>query len=84
MNIYIYGTGAVGAFVGSLLFEKKCNVLFLSRGKTFSEIKSNGLELKTSKISHTRIYPEIYDTNFSKQQKDFPFEAEKDQDYCDI
>ena len=76
MNIYIYGTGAVGAYVGSLLYEKKCNILFLSRGQTFLDIKSNGLELKTSKLSHAKIYPEIYDTNFSKQQKDFQFEAD--------
>tara|TARA_B110000014_G_scaffold206364_1_gene157051 strand:+ start:477 stop:1418 length:942 start_codon:yes stop_codon:yes gene_type:complete len=76
MNIYIYGTGAVGAFVGSLLFERKCNVLFLSRGKTFSEIKSNGLELQTSKLNHPKIYPEIYDTNHCKIENNFPFEAD--------
>lgn len=76
MNIYIYGTGAVGAFVGSLLFERKCNVLFLSRGKTFSEIKSNGLELQTSKLKHPKIYPEIYDTNHCKKENNFPFEAD--------
>jgi 2-dehydropantoate 2-reductase len=73
MNIYIYGTGAVGSFIGSLIAETNPNTLFLSRGNTFKDIKQNGLSLKTNKCTHSTIYPKIFDTQIINNISDLPF-----------
>ena len=46
-NTLIYGGGAIGSFLAACLIKSGHTVYFLSRGKNFEYIKSNGLKVKT-------------------------------------
>ena len=45
-NTLIYGGGAIGSFLAVCLVKSGHNIYFLSRGKNFKHIKSNGLRVK--------------------------------------
>ena len=48
MKILIYGVGGIGGFIGSYLKKTNNEIFFISRGKTNSLLKKNGLKLKSS------------------------------------
>ena len=45
-NTLIYGGGAIGSFLAVCLVKSGHTVYFLSRGKNYKVIKSNGLKIK--------------------------------------
>ena len=47
MKILVYGVGGIGGFIGSFLCKTKFVTTFLSRGKTFLNLKKNGLKLES-------------------------------------
>ena len=47
MKILVYGVGGIGGFIGSFLCKTKFSTTFLSRGKTFLNLKKNGLKLES-------------------------------------
>ena len=47
MKILVYGVGGIGGFIGSFLCKTKFETTFLSRGKTFLNLKKNGLKLES-------------------------------------
>ena len=47
MKILVYGVGGIGGFIGSFLCKTKFATTFLSRGKTFLNLKKNGLKLES-------------------------------------
>lgn len=48
MNILIYGVGGIGGFLGAFLLKAGYNVTFLSRGKNYLNLKTNGLILQST------------------------------------
>ena len=48
MKILIYGVGGIGGFIGSYLKKTNNEIFFISRGKTNSLLKKNGLKLMSS------------------------------------
>lgn len=48
LNIWIYGSGGVGAFYGSKLLEAGHKVIFIARGKHLEALKKNGLTIESS------------------------------------
>ena len=48
MKILIYGVGGIGGFIGSNLIKTNNEIFFISRGKTNSLLKKNGLKLVSS------------------------------------
>ena len=43
MNILIYGTGAVGTFLSTLIYEKNNNCILFSRGDKFELFRNSGI-----------------------------------------
>ena len=66
MKILIYGVGGIGGFIGSYLKKTNNEIFFISRGKTNSLLKKNGLKLseldqstKWKMINLEHFYKEI-------------------------
>ncbi len=58
MRILIFGAGVLGCNLAKNLFDAKCDVTLLARGKRAEEIKKDGLRIKnklTSRISVSRV-----------------------------
>ena len=73
MNILIYGTGAVGTFLSSLIYEKNNNCILFSRGSKFNLFKNDGITLSTNLKQHETIFPNLFDTNKLIKLNDLPF-----------
>ena len=73
MNILIYGTGAVGTFLSSLIYEKNNNCILFSRGSKFDLFKNDGITLSTNLKQHETIFPNLFDTNKLIKLNDLPF-----------
>ena len=73
MNILIYGTGAVGTFLSSLIYEKNNNCILFSRGSKFDLFKNDGITLSTNLKQHETIFPNLFDTNKPIKLSDLPF-----------
>ena len=73
MNILIYGTGAVGTFLSTLIYEKNNNCILFSRGDKFELFRNSGITLKTNLKKHKTIYPDLFDTNKIITLSDLPF-----------
>ena len=73
MNILIYGTGAVGTFLSTLIYEKNNNCILFSRGDKFELFRNSGITLKTNLKEHKTIYPDLFDTNKIITLSDLPF-----------
>ena len=67
MKVLIFGVGGVGGFLGSYLLKTENEIFFVSRGKTFENIKKNGLILKSEleNIKYNKI--KIFE-NFPEKQ----------------
>ena len=67
MKVLIFGVGGVGGFLGSHLLKTENEIFFVSRGKTFKDIKKNGLILKSEleNIKYNKI--KIFE-NFPEKQ----------------
>lgn len=58
MKILVFGAGVLGCNLAKNLFDAKCDVTLLARGKWAEEIKKEGLRIKnklTSRISVSRV-----------------------------
>ncbi|NDF13008.1 MAG: 2-dehydropantoate 2-reductase [Proteobacteria bacterium] len=64
-HIAIFGTGAVGATVGSFLHETGAKVTFISRGKPLEVMKANGLTV------HYKDNQKIVHADFVSEHDDF-------------
>jgi len=73
MNILIYGTGAVGTFLSTLIYEKNNNCILFSRGSKFELFRNSGITLSTNLKEHETIYPDLFDTNKIIKLSDLPF-----------
>ena len=52
MNILIYGTGAVGTFLSTLIYENNNNCILFSRGDKFELFRNSGITLTTNLKEH--------------------------------
>ena len=73
MNILIYGTGAVGTFLSTLIYEKNNNCILFSRGSKFELFRNSGITLSTNLKEHETIYPDLFDTTKTIKLSDLPF-----------
>ena len=48
MNICIFGSGAIGSYIGSLLIKSGINVSLICRGEHLKAIQSNGLLMQSA------------------------------------
>ena len=51
MKICIFGAGAIGGMIGSLLQNNGKEVTLVARGKHYEEIKKNGLVFKSEEYN---------------------------------
>lgn len=63
LNIWIYGSGAVGGFYGSKLIDAGHRVTFIARGKQLQALKKNGLTIKSPTGSQNYCPLECYESN---------------------
>jgi 2-dehydropantoate 2-reductase len=63
MKILIYGVGGVGGFLGAHLQKIDLDVSYVARGKRYSFLKSNGLEVKSAlgnvKLENINVFKSI-------------------------
>ena len=51
MRICIFGAGAIGGMIGSLLKYNNIDVTLIARGEHYNEIKKNGLVFKSKEYN---------------------------------
>ena len=65
MKILIYGVGGIGGFIGAFLCKTEFEIDFLSRGKTFFNLKNHGLNLQSRlenlKFKNINIFDKLED-----------------------
>ena len=70
MNICIFGSGAIGSYVGALLHKNKINVSLICRGNHLEAINNNGLLMQSSETNEEYFCKPIASDNpndFKKQ-----------------
>ena len=48
MNICIFGSGAIGSYIGALLMQSGVNVSLICRGEHLKAIQQNGLLMQST------------------------------------
>ena len=56
MRICIFGAGAIGGMIGSLLKYNKIDVTLIARGEHYNEIKKNGLVFKSKEYNLDMVF----------------------------
>ena len=70
MNICIFGSGAIGSYIGALLHKNKINVSLICRGNHLKVIKNKGLLMQSAESNEEYFCkPEASDnpSDFKKQ-----------------
>ena len=72
MNICIFGSGAIGSYIGALLMRSGINVSLICRGDHLKAIKNNGL-LMQSAVSEKEYFckPIATDNPNNLEKQDF-------------
>ena len=56
MNICIFGSGAIGSYIGALLHKNKINVSLICRGNHLEAINNNGLLMQSAETNEEYFY----------------------------